>query len=117
MRVFAKLAIVTLTFASLFAFIRSDCGFPGIPNGADIENLEDLKYYENTTVIYRCKNPKDRTLSLVPNDLADRDPFTGYMRTCVKGKWVEPLPRCGKYLLFSLFFQLFIFNNGISSNV
>lgn len=94
------ISFFTLTTIMLVVSLRQfngDCGFPGIPNGADIENLENIKFVENTTVIYRCRNHKDRTLSLMHSDIVDRDPFTGYMRTCVKGRWLEPLPRCGEF--------------------
>lgn len=96
-QIYVKLVIVILV-VNLRQF-NCDCGFPGIPNGADIENPENTKFTENTTVIYRCRNHKDRTLSILQKDIMDRDPFTGYIRTCLKGQWVEPLPRCGELLM------------------
>ncbi|KAI1306044.1 hypothetical protein HDE_01262 [Halotydeus destructor] len=75
----------------------ADCGFPAIPNNADIENIENVNdYRENTTILYRCKNNNDRILSTSSSEIANHDPFISYMRTCSKGIWAEPPPLCAK---------------------
>lgn len=90
--------IVVILVANLRQF-NCDCGFPGVPTGADIENLENIRFTENRTVIYKCRNQKDRIISILQENISSRDLFTGYTRTCLKGQWLEPIPRCGEFII------------------
>lgn len=60
--------------------VNCECGFPGIPEGAEFIN-QFSKYEENLTVSYKC------------NDKAYEIPYQ-QTRTCFKGKWSNFLGRC-----------------------
>src|SRR5438128_656406 len=89
-----KSLCIVLILASFFYLILCDCEFPGIPNGIDVANFKFLKYTENATAFYRCKDPNDIILTENNGNFGLKSYATRY---CSRGSWSGLLPQCGMY--------------------
>jgi hypothetical protein len=80
-----------LYISVLFARIKSDCGYPGLPENSKLMSPK-IFYTENETVIYECDGYPEYYKQII--------------RKCINGSWTGSPPRCGKNSI-NLFKKIF----------
>jgi len=81
-------SIITIVLL-LIEYIACNCGPPGNSIGAKI-NVNSSIILEGNSVQYDCRNDLDEYI------------VYGQSRTCIKGKWSQRIPKCGKNLTFKI---------------
>jgi hypothetical protein len=83
-----KSIVITIVLL-LIEYIGCNCGPPGNSIGGQIYGYSSI-IAEGNIVRYECRNDLDEYL------------VYGQSRTCIKGKWNQRIPKCGKNFAFKI---------------